>query len=220
LTLRALLTTLRAALGLSPAHVLPMPRWLMQCAATIGEVLPDALLDRETLDMLERGNTADPAATKRLLQCEARPVSAFIAADQADALRNSARLRWLLPLLRGSVALVWIVTGIVSLGIYPVDESYALLARTGVPSSLAPWFLYGAAMLDLLLGLLIFVLHGQRRRWLWRAQAALIAAYSLIIALRLPEFWLHPYGPLLKNIPLLVVLVLLDVMEERDSVRR
>jgi hypothetical protein len=50
---------------------------------------------------------------------------------------------------------------------------------------------------------------------LWRAQAALIVAYSVIIAIWLPEYWLHPYGPMLKNIPLLAVLVLLDVMEER-----
>ena len=39
--------------------------------------------------------------------------------------------------LRWSIALVWIVTGIVSLGLYPVQESYALLARTGITGALA-----------------------------------------------------------------------------------
>ena len=51
--------------------------------------------------------------------------------------------------------------------------------------------------------------------WLWRAQIGLVAAYSAIIALWLPEWWLHPFGPLVKNIPLLAVLVLLHEMEER-----
>ena len=121
----------------------------------------------------------------------------------------------MLPLLRASVAFVWIVTGIVSLGLYPVEESLAQLARTGVPTWLAPWLLYAAATIDLAFGILVFALHGKSRQRLWRAQAALIAGYSVIIAIWLPEYWLHPYDPMLKNMPLLAVLALLDVMEER-----
>ncbi|HVF63461.1 MAG TPA: DoxX-like family protein, partial [Casimicrobiaceae bacterium] len=30
-----------------------------------------------------------------------------------------------------------------------------------------------------------------------------------------PEFWAHPYGPVLKNLPILALLVLLAVLEER-----
>jgi len=59
------------------------------------------------------------------------------------------------------------------------------------------------------------VLRDGARRLLWRAQAALILFYSLVIAWKLPEFWLHPYGPMLKNVPLLAVLVALDAMETR-----
>jgi hypothetical protein len=32
--------------------------------------------------------------------------------------------------------------------------------------------------------------------------------YSLMIAVKLPEFWLHPFGPLLKNIPFLLSIVI------------
>jgi hypothetical protein len=31
----------------------------------------------------------------------------------------------------------------------------------------------------------------------------------------LPEFWLHPFGPMLKNLPLLAVLGLLLAFEKR-----
>jgi len=206
---------LRCALGLPAALVVHVPASLMRAAAVVGERLPGVLLDRATLGMLERGNVADPAQTAELLGTAARPVAAFIAPSEADAWRRSAQLDWLLPVLRGSVALVWIVTGIVSLGLYPVADSYDLLARTGVPPSLAPLMLYGAASLDIAFGLLVLVLRDGARRLLWRAQAALILLYSLVIAWKLPEFWLHPYGPMLKNVPLLAVLVALDAMETR-----
>jgi len=55
----------------------------------------------------------------------------------------------------------------------------------------------------------------RRRRALWLVQMAVIAGYTLIITVFLPEFWLHPYGPLLKNVPLLATLALLYVLERR-----
>ena len=55
----------------------------------------------------------------------------------------------------------------------------------------------------------------RRRRWLWRAQLALIGFYTLVIACMLPEFLIHPYGPLTKNLPLLAAIWLLSHCEER-----
>jgi hypothetical protein len=40
-------------------------------------------------------------------------------------------------------------------------------------------------------------------------QAAVILGYSAIITLWLPQYWLHPFGPVLKNLPILVLLWLL-----------
>jgi len=54
----------------------------------------------------------------------------------------------------------------------------------------------------------------RRRRLLYKAQALLILAYTAIITLHLPEFWLHPYGPVLKNLPMLVALWLLHDLED------
>ena len=55
----------------------------------------------------------------------------------------------------------------------------------------------------------------RRRRCLWLAQAAVIVVYSSIITLRLPEFWLHPFVPLLKNVPMLAAIALLYHLERR-----
>jgi uncharacterized protein YbjT (DUF2867 family) len=220
LSVRAYLATLRAALGVGGhARVLPVPWPLAMLGARIAAALPGALLDRETLDMLARGNTgsaADNVVLRRLLGRPPRCAAEFIGAAESAWLRTRARLDWLLPLLRFSIALVWIATGVVSLGVYPVEQSYALLARSGVPDAAAPLMLYGAALLDLAIGIGILLLR--RRAWLWLLQLALIGVYTVIISLRLPEYWLHPYGPVLKNLPLLVAIWLMYEFE-RDNGR-
>ena len=205
------LAALRKAMGMGRLHVLPLPGALARLAARAGRFLPGALLDEDALSMLDRGNTGDPSTTTRLLGHPPRPVSAFITDPEAE--RTRAKLDWLLPVLRYSIAAVWILTAIVSFGLYPVEDSYALLARSSIPQPLQPLMLYGAASFDLLLGLGILFLA--RRRWLWLAQLALIGFYTVFIALKLPEFLLHPYGPLSKNLPMLAGIWLLYEVEEK-----
>ncbi|WKB52087.1 SDR family oxidoreductase [Eleftheria terrae] len=214
-SLRDYLAALRQGLRLGRARFLPVPQALVGLAARLGSRLPNSLLDRDSWSMLQRGNTADPLPTQRLLGRAPRGPEDFIEPAERPVLRQTARLTWLLPLLRLSVALVWIVTGIVSLGLYPVQDSLALLARSGVPAALAPTLLYGAALLDLALGVATLLM--KRRRRLWLVQAALMLFYTAIITLRLPEFWLHPYGPILKNLPLLGVLWLLYELEDEEA---
>ncbi|MDB6087834.1 MAG: dehydrogenase [Gammaproteobacteria bacterium] len=213
ITLRDFLTQLRAGMDLPPRRFLLIPLWLVRTVARLGQHVPRSLLDVETLDMLLRGNVGDPRAVESLLGRRVRRPDQFITAAEAPWLRTAAQLSWLLPLLRWSVALVWILTGIVSLGLFPIASSYELLFRVGVPSALAPLFLYGAAAVDLALGVATLLMR--HRRALWLAQAALILFYTIVISLRMPEFWLHPYGPLLKNVPLLAAIAMLYVLERR-----
>lgn len=203
---------LRAQMRLAPTATLRVPMPLVRLAAGIGSAIPGSMLDRETLAMLERGNTGSPQTMAALIGRMPRPVTSFIPDEFAMAIRTSALLRWLLPILRVSIALTWIATGVVSLGVFPVDESYGLLARVGVPAGLQPLLLYGAAGLDLLLGSSLLVVR--KRRWLWLLQGGVILAYTLIITFKLPEFWLHPYGPILKNVPLLAAIWLLYELEK------
>lgn len=163
--------------------------------------------------MLNAESIADPALSTRLLRRPPRPIGAFIESQARASVVTSAMLSWLLPLLRGAIALVWIWTGIVSLGLYPRELSLQLLSRSGVAPALQPLMLYGAALLDLVFGAATLLM--KRRRWLWRAQIALIVLYSAIISIRLPEFWLHPYGPMIKNLPMLVAIYCLYVLEQR-----
>ena len=211
LTLRALLAGLRAQLGLRrPAFVsVPMPT--VRALAQLARFRRDALLDPDTLGMLLQGNVASPGRIAEVLGTLPRPLESFVPASEARSLATAGRLIWLLPLLRGAVAILWIGSGIVSLGVYPVEASYALLERIGIAGLVAPVVLYGAAALDIVLGAAVYVVR--RRRWLWRLQIAVIVVYSTIIAVALPEFWGHPFAPMLKNLPLLAALALLHELD-------
>jgi len=208
------LRALRAAMGLAGWRlpVLRLPDWLARSMAGVAGLIPGSPLDREALDMLARGNTADASPLTALLGRQPRAVRDFI--HQPQAVRSQAQLDWLMPLLRLSIAAVWIWTAIVSAGLYPVAGSYELLTRTGVPGALAPLMLYGASALDLAFGVATLAWPRRSRRWLWLAQIALIAFYSVVIAWRLPEFLLHPYGPISKNLPMIAALWMLYELEK------
>jgi uncharacterized protein YbjT (DUF2867 family) len=218
LALKDFLGRLRSSLGLKRAVTIGMPMPLMRLSAGIAQINPRSLLDRETLEMLEAGNIADPGQTTALLGRPPRAVETFIEQRYRTPLSHEALLQWLIPLMRFSIAAVWIWTGIVSLGVYPVEESYALLYRVGVSPTLAPLFLYGAAALDLAFGIGTIALP--RRRLLYLLQIALILGYTIIITFKLPQFWLHPYGPILKNIPMVVGIVWLYCLERSDGVTK
>ena len=95
-----------------------------------------------------------------------------------------------------------------------MEDSYRLLERSGIPAMLAPLMLYGASALDLAFGIGTLALPPRWRRPLWLAQIALIGFYTVVIALRLPEFLWHPYGPLSKNLPMLAAIWLLYELEK------
>ncbi len=194
LSVREWLALLRRQMGLAPARMLPVPRALVRLVT-----------GRETLDMLERGNTADPVPGTR-------PPEAFVGPGEGALLLERARLDGTLPVLKASIAALWIWSGVVSLGLYPEAESLALLARAGLHGAWAEAALYGAAALDIALGLAVLAV---RRAWLWLAQLALIGAYTAIITAFLPELWLHPFGPVMKNVPLAAAIVLLWALEGR-----
>lgn len=216
MTLREYLETLRRDLQLAPAPVLALPAPLVGLAARIGERRSASLLDRASWAMLQQGNVASADRTAWLLARKPLDARDFLRGQEAGALRRDAQLGWLLPLLRVSLALVWIVTAVLSFGVYPREASYELLARTGVPAALQPLMLVGAAGLDLVFGVLTLAPPHRRRnrRALWVLQGALMVFYMVVIAVRLPEFWLHPYGPLLKNLPMLAALVALWTLDD------
>jgi hypothetical protein len=210
-TLAHFLQSLRAAFGMRPARVLSVPQSLMAAAARVGDRLATSFLTRETLSMLERGNVGDAGPLTRLLGRPPLAVSAFIDPAGQSAARREALFGWMAPLLRWSVAFMWIIAGIVSLGPRSAD-GLELLRQLGASATLAPLLLMGAAISNIALGIL--TLSPRRKPLLWTAQILLVLVYTAIISVFLPELWLEPFGPVAKNVPILMMLLLLRQIEE------
>lgn len=107
-----------------------------------------------------------------------------------------------------SLAVLWLWSGLQPV-LTATQPSLDLLAALGLP---APWqwpLLLAASAWDVLLGVACVLPQTRRRALLWWLQAATVAVYSLIIAVGLPENWLHPFAPLLKNLPLAALMVFL-----------
>nr|WP_286197531.1 SDR family oxidoreductase [Variovorax boronicumulans] len=216
LELPAYLAALRRALGWRrPAWVLPVPPRLAIAAAGVLGRLPGAVVDAEAVRMLLRGNTADAGPITGLLGHAPRPPADFIVPCERPALRQSAALQALLPLGRASVALVWLWTAAVSLSLYPVAASLALLADFGLHGRPALLALYAGALLDLLLGLATLLAPRRHLGRVWCAQLVVIVGYTALITLRMPQWWLHPYGPLSKNLPMLALIGVLWATQRR-----
>lgn len=111
-------------------------------------------------------------------------------------------------LLRLSLASVWLLTAAASLA-YPQAQSLAMLERIGLQGTTALTALYAGITLDAAMGVLTLINLRAMQKWLWLTQAAVIMTYSLIIAVYLPGYALHPFGMLIKNIPLLAILWLM-----------
>ncbi len=192
---------------------MPVPGPLLVGMGAIGGLFARVPLNRETLAMLRQGNTANPSAVTQALGRPPLPLANALAGAPADSTdRQMARLYFLRPVLRISLALMWIATGILSFGLYPLSKSYTLMEQIGLTGTPADIALFGAAALDTLLGLLLLIQW--RPRLIGAAQLATMAAFTLL-ALGLPaEYWLHPFAPLLKNLPIAVATLVMMVLED------
>lgn len=201
-SLPSYLADLRRGMGAGGALVLPAPWGCAQLASRLAALLPASPITPDALRMLRHGSTADASPMLALLGRPLRAPATFATPAQ----RTAAVLAWSLPLARLAMALLWLWTAYVSWFGWPHQDSLAWLAACGIPASLQTPVLAGASMLDAAIGIALLC---TARRWLWLLQLMLVGSYTAAMSACLPEFWLHPFGPLSKNWPILALLLLL-----------
>lgn len=119
-----------------------------------------------------------------------------------------------LRLIRYSLALIWLWTAWVSALPSNHSVNVELLGALGLQGRHAQGTLLAGIGVDVTLGLATLLLQG---KWLRRSlllQLCVIVAYTAIITTFLPAYWLHPFGPILKNV---AVLVLIHLLLQYDS---
>ena len=121
-----------------------------------------------------------------------------------------------LDVLRFSLGFLWLWSG-VQPALMAADVSLDLLGRTGIAAEWQAAAFYTSSALDVFFGILCFTKF-RNYRLLWLAQFVVVLGYSVIVACRLPEMWLHPFAPLVKNVPILAALWVLGSRHKRADV--
>lgn len=214
ISMKELYGTLRNWLGLGKARFLKVPYKLALYGARWAGLLGQTPITGEAVQMLRNGNTGNVEPFITRFGFKPKGIAAVLEdtpAQQSD--RWHAGLYFLAPALRLAIAFVWLFTGIVSAFVFPVEQSYAMLAQAGIEGIWKPIVLYGAAATDVLLG--VATLFAYRLRLVVLLQISIIVLYTVIITLSLPEHWAHPFGAISKNVPLIVSTLMMFVMEVR-----
>lgn len=102
-----------------------------------------------------------------------------------------------------SLALLWFFTGLTSIYFSP-EIGYEILASANITGSMADFSVYAGGALDIALGL--WLLTSLKTKLCCIVQVATIALYTIILTIIDASFWLHPFGPITKNIPIVVLI--------------
>ncbi len=103
-----------------------------------------------------------------------------------------------------ALAFLWIFTGLTSIYFSP-EIGYEILASANITGSMADFSVYAGGALDIVLGL--WLLTSVKTKLCCIVQVATIALYMLILTVVDASFWLHPFGPITKNIPIIVLII-------------
>ncbi|ATY33184.1 SDR family oxidoreductase [Sphingomonas psychrotolerans] len=205
LTLRDLLTRYRAWLGFGKARYVTVPMPVMRLLGRAGDLIGSGPIASNSLEQLVAGNAGDSAAFAH--------AAGFKPRSLADAMRDRpaqvqdrwhARLFFLAPAIRAVLVLLWLASALLGLA----SSSAATAAfgdAAGLPPGSADALRIGTSLLDIAIAGL--VLFDRRGRLSTLAQLATVGGYTLVLGAVMPALWLDPLGPLLKNLPILALIL-------------
>ena len=214
LSQRELITLIRRWLGRPPQPILCLPLPLAMAIGRLGDALRLGPISATAVAQLQAGVLATPAPVLAGIAPHPRPVSGFVMARPAGTQDLwQARLYLLKPLTRLTLAVMWLASAGLGLALPPADFLPAL-ATAPLPETALVALARLGGMADLALGLAL--LRDWQPRKVALAQLLLVAGYTAGLTLFAPTLWLDPFGGLLKNLPVLVlILIHLALSEER-----
>ena len=217
MTLRDILSGLRRWLGFGPAPVVAIPMGIVWLAAKLGDLAHwigmRGSMRSTALSQMSRDNVADMAPFAKAVGFTPRRFADALAAEPAGPQdRWHARLVFLRPLLRFTLGLFWIASGLITAFDPARSDAMAILGHAGFAGSWAMAALWGGVVADILLGGLVLVDRHVRMAGL--GMIAVTAGYLAVLTLTIPELWLDPLGPLVKTLPLVPAILIMMTLED------
>ena len=212
MTMRDMVQAYRGWLGLHKVAVLPVPAALLAPAAKLGDAIGTGPLTSTSLIQLEHGTDCDPKAFSAATGLKPRSLPETLRNEPAGTADLwHARLYLLRPAIRVTLILLWTLSAIAGF-LAPLAISQQALAPIGLSPEAVQFVSYGASTVDALIALALLV--NFKPRLLASIQLAVVFAYTIALSLLQPSLWLEPYGSLLKNIPILALILVSRIVEE------
>jgi uncharacterized protein YbjT (DUF2867 family) len=205
---RALLQRLKHWMGGGKLWAIPVPLGLVGLVAKATDWLKVGPITSAELSMLLSENFAekqDLLGIKPVVLEEGLGIPSV-----ADSW--AARLSILRHIFRASIACIWLATGIICLWAVEPEVRYGMLGKSGFSGPIAEVFLDGLCLTEIPLGLAT-LWGGRISVYMGLIQLILVSSFSFFLLLTQPAEWLHPYGPLTKNIPLLGATLVMMALE-------
>lgn len=194
----------RSWLGLAPRPVIRVPRAIAFAVAKFGDLVRLEPITTTALAQFEGRLTGDAKGFEAATGVEARGLRQLLAGRPAESQDLwHARLYLLRPIIRLTLALLWIVSGIAGL---TADPSLYLqpFSGAGLPAEAIQAAVWALSFFDFAIALALVC--GWRLRQMAVLQLAAVLAYTVGLTLTAPALWLDLYGGLLKNLPILALL--------------
>lgn len=208
LAYRDMLAHYRSALGLAAPLWLPLPLPLMHLAARVAELLPQKVFSRDTISLLERGSVPRVNAAPCLLGRAPSGMAQGLLVTKAEPMMD-LRVQ-MSPLvhgtLRATLAFMWIYVSLVTLLLPQASGVLSLLARCGLNGNHGVAVMLLSCGLNLTIGALVI---WRPAPWVYALQVAAVIGYTATAAVSMPELTIDHCGPLVKNVPVLGLVVLL-----------
>lgn len=212
LTLSESVLAYRRWLGLKAAPVFGVPiRWI-KALARLGDVVKLDPITTTALAQFQARLTGDPEGFENATGIQARGLSAMLAGRPAEVQDLwHARLYLVRPIIRLSLAALWLVSGLLGLLSDPAQYASILSPLTQHPTAS---FALAAGMSLIDLAIAAALVAGWRLKEMANVQLVMVIGYTLVLTILAPGLWGDLFGGLLKNLPLIALLLAHRVLEE------
>lgn len=204
LSLRELLARYRAWLGFGHARFFSIPMPFMRLIGRIGDIFGNGPIATNSLSQLVAGNAGESAAFTTAIGFAPRSLDDALLARPAEVQdRWHARLFFLAPAIKAMLVVLWLASA--WLGFFHGSAAtHSVIGGLGLPQGWAGSLRIGGSLLDLVVAAI--VLLDRRACWSTIVQLSVVLGYTIVIGLALPKLWLDPFGPMLKNLPILLLI--------------
>lgn len=202
----------RRWLGLPAKAILSVPDGAAKALARLGDIFKLDPINSTSMTQFKTRLTGDADSFAAATGITPRTLTEILASRPSETQDLwHARLYLLRPLVRLSLALLWLVSGL--LGLFAGTGFFVSVLNPLISNEIAATAIAIAASLaDIAIAAALFL--AWRLRAMAMVQLAMVIGYTVILTVLAPALWGDPFGVLLKNVPIIALILVHRVLEE------